>query len=378
MRVLRSLMLVLALFVTTSKAPASELFPLSEPVGDLIHPTVDADDTVIYETGGKNGDVASRSDIWQVLDNQTSVKAQGQRNTCTVFSTTALLESLLLAAHPELKTIDLSEQWLQYLVALRSPTGGANGSMVTTNFEQIKRHGISLEDKMPYSGTLWSEKNIPADCQGLNALQLTRCLSSQAHPELLQTPDAELLNKSSRLFNPQFVEARKAAHEIRSTVGPRLLGGIVGSSSQIKSLLRRGIPLTIEINVFYGTWNHSAGTNFGIDIDRNYFTNGVVTYPEKGSLDAQISPRHLARHSVVIVGYDDNVEVSYKKKMADGTTQTFTRKGVYYFKNSWGKKFGGQFKLDRKRIPGFGMMTQDYAHQFGQFFAIDYNPGTAL
>jgi hypothetical protein len=55
--------------------------------------------------------------------------------------------------------------------------------------------------------------------------------------------------------------------------------------------------------------------------------------------------------------------------MDDGTTKSFTYRGVYYFKNSWGTdKFGVQFSLNGKVYPGYGMITQKYAHDFGQFF----------
>ncbi|MBK7961490.1 MAG: hypothetical protein IPK04_10000 [Bdellovibrionales bacterium] len=73
--------------------------------------------------------------------------------------------------------------------------------------------------------------------------------------------------------------------------------------------------------------------------------------------------------SIVLVGYDDNVEVTVDSLMDDGTTKSFTYRGVYYFKNSWGTdKFGVQFSLNGKVYPGYGMITQKYAHDFGQFF----------
>ena len=78
----------------------------------------------------------------------------------------------------------------------------------------------------------------------------------------------------------------------------------------------------------------------------------------------------VAIHSVLLIGYDDTVSVTYKRLMKDGTTKEVTRTGVFYFKNSWNKqKFGKTFKLGKKKIPGFGMIVQDYA-AMGQFFVM--------
>ena len=55
--------------------------------------------------------------------------------------------------------------------------------------------------------------------------------------------------------------------------------------------------------------------------------------------------------------------------MEDGTWKEFSYRGVYYFKNSWGLRVSGRdFKLQGKNFPGYGMITQKYAHELGTFY----------
>lgn len=353
----------------------AEEFPLSEAIGTLQPPIVDdANGGLTNSYLANKGATSLPRSATQGIQYVTKVKAQGQRNLCTVFSFTALLEAVMIRNHPELaKSLDLSEQWGQYLVALRSESGGVNGSIVKNNFNDVKKYGSAEEDAMPYSGSKWSENSSQTQqvCGHLSGLNFTRCMASHTDPTLIRLSDAELLNKSSEYYSPDFLEARQSAQAVKAQYLKNMTGGRVARSSEIKALLAQGIPVTIEADVYYGTWNHSHGRSLGVDVDESAFAAGVVTFPEPGSVDAVNSRKERNRHSVLIFGYDDDVVVTYEKKMKDGTTQTFTRKGVYYFKNSWGTKYGRNFKLNGKRYPGLGMMTQDFAHQYGEFFAVD-------
>jgi C1A family cysteine protease len=71
---------------------------------------------------------------------------------------------------------------------------------------------------------------------------------------------------------------------------------------------------------------------------------------------------------VLIVGYDDSVTYTHTVRMTDGGSKTFTHTGVYYFKNSWGTDWGSNFSIKGHWHAGYGMITQDYANEFGQFF----------
>ncbi len=346
--------------------------PLSAPVGALVHPINDSGFERVYLAGGRQD--LSKNDVMSVLNYQTKVKSQGARNLCTVFAFTGLLESLILKKYKDLKTIDYSEEWAQYLVALRSPTGGGNGSTVPNNYSDVKKAGIAFEQYLPYDDRLWTVEAAPAifkeRCAGATGKDLKRCLASHYSPLLMKMSDAQLRDRNNLLYNPDFADAKLSANESKSYLSS-MRGGVIKKVSRIKEFLRAGIPVTLEINVYYGTWNHAAGEKYGIDVDSSLYTKGIVTYPDYGSVDRVQSEKNVARHAVVVVGYDDSVEVTYNRLMRDGTTKAIKRNGVYYFKNSWGtNKFGNKFRLNSKSVPGFGLMLQDYANEFGQFFAL--------
>lgn len=347
-------------------ADDSQDAPLSYSTEVLQPPIVDDAQVHLAADGA-----LSKSDTLALIKKQTAVKAQGARNLCTVFSVTGVVESLYLIT-TGFKQIDLSEEWLHYVYTQGSASGGAAGAYQTTLLANIQAHGLAREAAMPYINSVWTtETPIAAQrCANLSGKSLTRCLMAHHRPGFLGVDDSVLLNKSSLNYDPEFVEARQSANEFKAFTNS-LTGGVVSSVSQIKSRLRQGLPLSLKLQVFFGSWNHGGGTKLGIDIDPNLFAKGIVTYPEARSVDAVKSAGEGAIHSVVLVGYDDNVAVTYSKKMTDGSTKTFTRKGVYYFKNSWGTaKFGSSFKLGNNRIRGFGMILQDYAHM-GEFLAID-------
>jgi len=140
------------------------------------------------------------------------------------------------------------------------------------------------------------------------------------------------------------------------------------SVSQIKSLLAQGVPVILGLDFYYGAWNHRKSTEYGISRNTDHWAQGIIGYPEPGSVDRQISPKHQAGHSIVVVGYDDDRIVETPVLMEDGTTQMFRYKGVYYIKNSWGTAgFGAKFELNGVPHPGYGMITQKYAHEKGGF-----------
>ena len=335
----------------------------------LIHPVNDEHLAQIYTV---NGDDNSKSDLLSMFNYITPVKSQGARNVCTVFSFTALLEAMYLKKYTAEKDVDLSEQWVQYLASLRNASGGAKGSTVPTNFKGVKSHGIADEDASPYRMAEWRRDGPEAKkvCKGLSDLNLTRCIFGQMHPGALKTNDARLIEKGFK----DFVTARNSAEQNKADFINGMRGGVVSSVRSIKQKLRNNTPLTLEINVYYGSWNYAKwANNLGAYHKASEYNKGIVNYPEKGSIDRARSrdKKNAARHSVLIVGYDDNIVLTYKKNMADGTVKTFSRKGVYYIKNSWGHKFGRRFKYGRSTYPGIGMISQDYAEEYGQFYGVE-------
>ena len=183
---------------------------------------------------------------------------------------------------------------------------------------------------------------------------------STYNPEYVSERDPELYDA--------FIEGKELKDEYYPIIGSSFS---VYSTLAAKTLLRQGIPLTMGHDFFYGAYNHRKATEYGINRDLENWNKGIIGYPEYGSVDRVESRKHRAGHSVLIVGYDDNKEVTTRVKMQDGTIKEFTYKGVYYFKNSWGTgSFGSEMEIDGVRYPGYGMMTQKYAHEFGSFYQL--------
>lgn len=360
---------VVILFSLSSFNAFSQDITFNDDQSPLVHPINDDHLASLYNTNGGDN---SKTDLLAMFKYITPVRHQGKRNTCTVFSITALLEAMYLKKYTAEDDVDLSEQWGQYLASLNNASGGARGSTVRTNFRGIEEHGISTEEVSAYNRDKWSTEDSEPQriCRALTGLSLTRCLYGQMHPGAINTSDERL----KELGFSDFVTARDSAEINKENFINGMTGGVVSRVSSIKQKLRNNTPMTLEINIYYGAWSLARMSDkLGIAHDPEAYLSGIVSYPEAGSVDRVKSRErgNTARHSVLIVGYDDDKVITYTKNMSDGTVKTFTRKGIYYFKNSWGSKYGNNFRYGRFRYPGFGIMSQEYAHEFGQFFRID-------
>jgi hypothetical protein len=341
-----------------------EIYPPLDPAyKDLVHPH---DDAEFFKSSG-------RSDVETVIDFQTSVKSQGYRGTCSMFSGIALLESMLRIRGLADESIDLSEQYLEYLTVRGKTTDGSNSY---TNFNAIARYGVPYESTLPYVSVDWVTKpELAKDrCGHLSETSTAykSCLVIHWDPSLLFKSDEELMDSESVLFAPEFVAARaEAASNRDSFIRLRNRNYSLYNVSSIKSYLDANIPMTMGITIYYGAWNHGAGRAHGIEMNTDNWYKGIVSYPEVGSFDYEASKKAPAGHSVVIVGYDDSKVITETVKMANGTEKEFSYTGVYYFKNSWGTtSFGRDFELDGQSLPGYGMISQKYAHQYGSFYQL--------
>lgn len=321
-----------------------------------------------------------RSDVRSMLKYLTKAKSQQGRNVCTVFALTAVLETLHMKS---IGDVNFSEEWLQYLAASSraNASGGAAGSTVDTNFRQVRSYGMAEEEFMEYTAGKWTENSSEASkyCGELKGTELTRCLNGKRSPRYLRMSDNQLRDLPR---GEQFIKARSNAEGNRSftdNLQMRVLGnnrfGHRAEVETIKAYLNAGYTMTLELNLHFGSWNHPAGKKHGIDSNSTLYAKGIITYPERGSVDLALSPGIGARHAIQIIGYDDDIEVEYEKKMSDGTTQTFRRRGVYFIKNSWGSGFGSKFKFYGKYAAkgrGLGMITQDYANDLGKISVVTF------
>ena len=274
--------------------------------------------------------------------------------------------------------VDLSEEWVEFIsIAHRNATEDGSWSMY--NWNLIARHGVPTEETLPYITSNWTSASFgkaKERCGHLEETPQKVCLLAHFDPSYLKKRDSEI---NDELFLQARREARQIKRDEISTYfrpirSPWSWEYRVNSISQIKRNLRAGIPMTMAIDVYYGAWNHRKANELGIGLDANNWAKGIVSNPEPGSVDLKKSPTMRAGHSVLIVGYDDDREVQHTVKMEDGSTKTFTYKGVYYFKNSWGTTgFGREMEIDGERYPGYGMITYQYANQRGTFYHLPLN-----
>lgn len=330
---------------------------------NLVHPKVDR---------GAINKATPKSDTESVIAFQSPVRSQMARGTCSIFSATAYLEGLLIKKGEFDQGIDLSEEWLQY-TAVRNKT--SDGSYAGSNFEAIRRYGMPYETTLPYIGEDWVEVfNIFKDkrCGHLSGNQQKSCYIVHRDPTLLTLSDEQILDESKPFYDPEFVTARTEAVQFRTDhIQFASTNYYMSNVSQIKGALLQGYPIILEIDFYYGAWNHRKADELGIGRDMDQWYQGIVTNPEYGSMDLQESKKKPAGHSILVVGFDDNKIVKKKIKMADGTMKTFTYKGVYYFKNSWGAdSFGRDFQVDGNNYPGYGMIVQKHAHKDGAFYVL--------
>lgn len=317
-----------------------------------------------------------RNDYMSLIAKQSPVKRQRSRGTCTIFTTTNYLEYIFYnkeGFHP-----DLSEEWLEYLIMRNKQT---EGSSITPNMKAIFAHGIASEKAWPYVGQNWlKEENQHLGKEKCSHLEeqitlWTSCLLGHRDPRLLDTSEHELLDSSSSLYDPEFIQIKSEANQrlenIRAYVRHKKSYKLK-RVSEVKNYLSQGIPLIMGIKLYYGSWNHAKTDRFEIQPrDKSKWYQGVVGYPEPGSKDRRICDERGGGHSLIIVGYDDEKIIKTRMLMDNGEWKEFSYKGVYYFKNSWGTRGSGRdFLLEGKELPGYGMITQRYAHELGRWYLI--------
>jgi len=362
--IMKKLSLVLLVLVGFSNAYAQEAF-LDAPYSNLIHPIENARDVKSFK---------SASNTSELISKVTEVKTQGSRGTCSIFSATALLEAMLIIKGYEKFDVDLSEEWLEYLAMASTGLKTTDGSYSYANFNAIKKYGMVKEESLPYVKELWEEGSYSSlkneRCAHLTGNYLKNCYLGHFDGRLIKTSPAVL--KTSDISGAQIIyDLIVEGYHFKKKVKFSKASSQLYSTAEIKGYLASGIPLTMGIDFYYGAWNHRKASELGIERSMQNWSQGIVGYPEPKSLDRKISKQHRAGHSVMIVGYDDNLIVTTNVKMEDGTYKEFKYKGVYFFKNSWGTtSFGTSTSIDGNYFPGYGMITQKYANEMGSFYTL--------
>ena len=183
-------LLVLLLLVSTNIWSQEDGAYLDPAYKDLKHPVVDI-------VRNKN---ISQSNTLYLISKSTPIKSQGSRGTCSIFSAISILETMMVLKHDFTTELDLSEEYLEYLVVRNRTSDGSNSYR---NFSAISRYGIPFEKTLPYIGDNWSSNPwypmAVQRCGHLVDAKKESCLIIHRDPSLLDKSDAELLDESSPL-----------------------------------------------------------------------------------------------------------------------------------------------------------------------------------
>jgi hypothetical protein len=263
---------------------------------------------------------------------QSAVKSQGSRGTCSIFAATAIVENLYLKAGMPVAEVDFSEQYMQW--ATKRQVGSfpnTEGSNVDSNLQGVVRFGQVKEAAWPYETTAWNASNDPA-CTGGENLP-TKCYTNGEPPQ--SALDAQKFKlPSSRWINTNSIKAHLTTKKTGVGVG---------------------------MTFFYQSWNHRRST---LPVDSNLWRQGIVTYPN--SKDQQVSLEQRAGHAIEIVGWDDTKEVQMRDEagnpVVDTNGQPKMEKGFWLFKNSWG---AASFGVDHPFGAGYGWLSMKYVAQYG-------------
>ncbi len=365
---------------------SEEMAFLDAPYKDLKKPQVD----VFFQSVPPESGYYLFEEIYEFM---SPVKSQKSRGTCSIFASVALVEGLMIRDRKNVMSLeqtDLSEEWVEFLsIANRQAT--EDGSWSHYNWSMMTEFGPLTEEQLPYVGEEWqgAEYGLAQErCGHLKAMpqRFKSCLIGHFDPALLRASIQDLNNNSSDLYNPQMAELKVLASNQKKLwfdnyfqhLSPWSYVYEVSKVSTARKLLQDKVPLVLSLDFFYGAWNHRGGSSIGLVANADHWAQGIVGHPTPDSVDRKRSKEKYAGHAITIVGYDDHRIVTVKipvYKLIDGQQKIVEEEktfvGVYYFKNSWGTVgFGKDFSLDGKTYPGYGMITYDYAHEYGSFYQL--------
>jgi subtilisin-like proprotein convertase family protein/C1A family cysteine protease len=275
---------------------------------------------------------------YDLVEYQSPIRSQGSRGVCSIFSTVALMEHLYIK-EGTLADPDFSEQFLQWSVKMElgdfTHTGG---STARSNIRAIHRYGIVSEQDHPYEPYPWDTSDDER-CEGDD--QPTICYTNGEPPEsALDAPRWKL--PSGRYVNsrPDSIKAFLVEHDQAVTAG---------------------------MTFFYQSWNHRGST---LPVNSDYWSEGYVVYPNETDKEKSLEKR--AGHSILIVGWDDELEVERIDEngdvMTDADGNPIKEKGFWLFKNSWGTS---GFGIRNSFGAGYGWLSMRYVEEYASVYGSD-------
>lgn len=301
---------------------------------------------VLLEGAPSNADLpdegkadATYPDVYDaLLEWQSPVKSQGQRGVCSIFSTVGLMEHLYIKEGTMLNP-DFSEQYLQWSAKVEVGNfPNTSGSNARTNLAAIHDFGVVEESVWPYEPFAWNESNDP-ECTG-DAMP-TKCYTNGEPPEVA------LSAEKFKLPEGRWLSTR-----------PRNIKGFMTQNEQ---------AVVVGLTFFYQAWNHGGST---LPTSDEYFKKGYVLSPN--AEDEQKSLEKRAGHSILLVGWDDTLEVAKRDAegnvVVDANGEPVMEKGFFIFKNSWGT---GSFGTENPYGAGYGYISMDYVEEHGSAYVSD-------
>lgn len=327
----------------------------------------------LFAMGTQGRRLAARVSPVVFFPSLTPVRDQGDRGTCSIFSSVAALEYLLRKKMDLPASLNLSEEWLNYV---NNHERKQDGSVADANVTAWKTWGVSPEAAWRYDPRDWQAAEnasvATAMCGHVPSHRRQRCLLAHRDTALLMLPNDELKTK-----DPAFFRARAAAQSLKERAD---LGAARGhwarSTSEVKQAIAAGLAVLAEVDFYYEAWNHGGGDGLGLHLDHEAWKNGRVGNVWADGRDFRVSKRRPTGHSILLVGYDDEVRFQQNVTLQDGSRVQREVKGIYYFKNSWGiRDFGSRARLpldesEERTVPGFGVISQDHLENLGEFFIL--------
>jgi len=339
-----ALLLSLAAALAVPACAGTEDFP-NEPAPNLdgeesisgLDPLLaDAPPNEMLPEEGKADAVYPRQ--FDLVASQSPVRNQRSRGVCSIFSTVALMEHLYIR-EGSLPNPDFSEQYLQWSAKseVRSFLD-TEGSSAEKNLEAINRFGIVAEGAWPYEPTKWNTTNDPA-CTG--EMMPVRCYTNGEPPAAARS--------AQRYTLPRGRWINSSATSLKAHMSTKRTAVVIGGT------------------FFYQAWNHGASS---LPVSNTYKRKGYITYPNDE--DKAASAMRPAGHSILLVGWDDNLEVPRLNAMGQPLTDAMGRpvveRGFFLFKNSWGT---GSFGVENPRGDGYGWISYRYVKEYMTAYVSD-------
>ena len=321
--------------VTDVPAKADVPVDNDQPLADLdeLLAGAPANEDIPLEDGGMSALLPAK---YEISKYDSPVKSQGSRGVCSIFASVALMEHLYIK-EGTITNPDFSEQYLQWAAKnLVNSFRNTSGSNNYYNLRAISQYGIVTEEVDPYEPYQWDETDDP-ECKaaedGSDEGLPTKCYTNgDPSPEAMDAVKYKL--PYARYLNTWGIKNHIANEDAGVSVG---------------------------LTFFYQSWNHRKSE---LPTNPEYWRMGFVTYPNEK--DQEISLEKRAGHAILLVGWDDELEVPMRdaegKPILDENGVPMREKGFYIFKNSWGT---GNFGVNNPIGDGYGYISYRYVHEYG-------------